>query len=110
MTRVHNGYASARLDYATGSEGNAYIGLNYAIPSNYDQLNLWVYGDNSGAQLALVTDTGSVNLGALNFSGWKLLTAKLGTATAVTGHDGLVGRPTSSAPCTLTSSCSPTAA
>ena len=85
MTRVHNGYASARLDYATGSEGNAYIGLNYAIPSNYDQLNLWVYGDNSGAQLALVTDTGSVNLGALNFSGWKLLTANLGAATAVTG-------------------------
>ena len=85
MTRVHNGYASARLDYAIGSEGNAYIGLNYAIPSNYDQLNFWVYGDNSGAQLALVTDAGSVNLGALNFSGWKLLTAKLGTATAVTG-------------------------
>ena len=82
MTRVHNGYASARLDYATGSEGNAYIGLNYAIPSNYDQLNFWVYGDNSGAQLALVTDTGSVNLGALNFSGWKLLTANLGAATA----------------------------
>ena len=85
MTRVHNGYASARLDYATGSEGNAYIGLNYAIPSNYDQLNFWVYGDNSGAQLALVTDTGSVNLGALNFSGWKLLTANLGAATAITG-------------------------
>ena len=85
MTRVHNGYASARLDYAIGSEGNAYIGLNYAIPSNYDQLNFWVYGDNSGAQLALVTDTGSVNLGALNFSGWKLLTANLGAATAVTG-------------------------
>ena len=85
MTRVHNGYASARLDYATGSEGNSYIGLNYAIPSNYDQLNFWVYGDNSGAQLALVTDTGSVNLGALNFSGWKLLTANLGAATAITG-------------------------
>ena len=85
MTRVHNGYASARLDYATGSEGNAYIGLNYAIPSSYDQLNFWVYGDNSGAQLALVTDTGSVNLGALNFSGWKLLTANLGAATAITG-------------------------
>ena len=85
MTRVHNGYASARLDYAIGSEGNAYIGLNYAIPSNYDQLNFWVYGDNSGAQLALVTDTGSVNLGALNFSGWKLLTANLGAATAITG-------------------------
>ena len=85
MTRVHNGYASARLDYAIGSEGNAYIGLNYAIPSNYDQLNFWVYGDNSGAQLALVTDAGSVNLGALNFSGWKLLTANLGAATAITG-------------------------
>ena len=85
MTRVHNGYVSARLDYAIGSEGNAYIGLNYAIPSNYDQLNFWVYGDNSGAQLALVTDTGSVNLGALNFSGWKLLTANLGAATAITG-------------------------
>lgn len=91
MTRVHNGYASARLDYATGSEGNAYIGLNYAIPSNYDQLNLWVYGDNSGAQLALVTDTGSVNLGALNFSGWKLLTAKLGHGYGRDGADGLVG-------------------
>ena len=39
-------------------QGNAYIGLNYAIPSNYDKLNFWVYGDNSGAQLALGTDTG----------------------------------------------------
>ncbi len=85
MTRVHNGYASARLDYATSSEGSASIGLNYAIPSNYDQLNLWVYGDLSGAQLMLTTDVGYVDLGTLNFSGWKLLTAKLGTATAVTG-------------------------
>ena len=32
-----------------------------------------------------MTDTGSVNLGALNFSGWKLLTANLGAATAITG-------------------------
>ena len=85
MTHVHNGFASARLDYATGSEGNASIALSYAIPSNYDQLNLWVYGDNSGAQLMLTTDAGYVDLGTLSFSGWKLLTAKLGTATAVTG-------------------------
>ena len=85
MSRVHNGFASARLDYATGSGGDAYIGMQYAVPSNYDQLNFWVYGDNSGAQLALVTDTGYVNVGALNFSGWKLLTVNLGTASSITG-------------------------
>ncbi len=68
------------------------------IPSNYDQLNLWVYGDNSGAQLMLTTDAGYVDLGTLSFSGWKLLTAKLGTATAVHGHDRLVRVRSSSAP------------
>lgn len=85
LTRVHNGRASARLDYATGSAGSASIGFNYAIPSNYDQLNLWVWGDASGAQLTLTTDAGYVDLGTLNFTGWKLLTAQLGTATSVTG-------------------------
>ena len=85
LTRVHNGSASARLDYASGSAGSASIGMNYAIPSNYDQLNLWVYGDSSGAQLMLTTDAGYVDLGTLNFAGWKLLTAQLGTAASVTG-------------------------
>ena len=85
LTRVHNGYASARLDYATGSAGSASIGLSYAVPSGYDQLNLWVYGDNSGAQLLLTTDMGGVDLGTLNFTGWKLLTAQLGTASSITG-------------------------
>ena len=96
MTRVHNGYASARLDYATGSEGNAYIGLNYAIPSSYDQLNFWVYGDNSGNLLSIqstapssdgtttvTSTTAAVNL---NFTGWQQVSVELpkGT-TAITG-------------------------
>ena len=81
---VHNGYASAKLDYATG-QGNAYIGLSYTVPSNYDQLNFWVYGDGSGARLSLVTNLGYVDLGTLDFTGWKQITAPLGTATAVTG-------------------------
>lgn len=85
LTRVHNGHASARLDYSTGSAGSASIGLSYAVPSGYDQLNLWVYGDNSGARLLLTTDMGGVDLGTLNFTGWKLLTAQLGTASSVTG-------------------------
>ena len=84
MKYVHNGYASAKLDYATG-QGDAYIGLSYAVPSSYDQLNFWVYGDASGARLSLVTDMGYVDLGTLDFSGWKLMTAPLGTAAAVTG-------------------------
>lgn len=83
-TYVHNGYASARLDYATG-QGNAAIGMNFAIPSNYDQVNLWVYGDGSGAQLDFVTDEGYASLGAINFKGWKLLSADLGDATVITG-------------------------
>lgn len=84
MTRVHNGYASARLDYATG-QGDAFISMNYDVPANYDQLNLWVCGDQSGAQLWLVTDLGYVDLGALDFSGWKLVTAQLGGASRITG-------------------------
>ena len=84
MKYVHNGYASARLDYATG-QGDAYIGLSHAVPSNYDQLNFWVYGDGSGARLSLVTNAGYVDLGALDFTGWKQIIAPLGTATAVTG-------------------------
>ncbi len=84
MTRVHNGYASARLDYATG-QGDAFIALGYAVPTNYDQLNFWVYGDKSGAQLWLVTDLGYVDLGALDFSGWRLISAPLGGASRVEG-------------------------
>lgn len=81
---VHNGYASARLDYATG-QGDAVIGMNFTVPTNYDQVNLWVYGDGSGAQLDFVTDEGYASLGTLNFTGWKLLTADLGEATVITG-------------------------
>ncbi len=85
MTRVHNGYASARLDYATSSEGSASIGLNYAIPRTMTSSTSGSTVTLSGAQLMLTTDVGYVDLGTLNFSGWKLLTAKLGAATAVTG-------------------------
>ena len=82
MSRVHNGYASARIDYTAG-QGDALVPLSYAVPAGYDQLNLWVYGDGSGAQLSLVTDMGYVDLGTMSFTGWKLLSAPLGSASAV---------------------------
>lgn len=84
MSRVHNGFASARLDYATG-QGDAAVTLRYAVPSGYDQLNVWVYGDGSGATLSAVTDTGSVTLGLLDFTGWQLLSAALGSAQELRG-------------------------
>ncbi len=81
---VHNGRASAKLDYATG-QGDAFIGMSYDVPASYDQLNLWICGDGSGAQLSLVTDMGYVDLGTLGFTGWKLIAAPLGSAAAIRG-------------------------
>lgn len=84
MAYVHNGFASARLTYVTGAE-EAGVSWNYAVPSGYDRLNVWVYGDGSGAQLYLATDLGYTPLGTLSFTGWQLLSAELGGASAIRG-------------------------
>lgn len=84
MAYVHNGFASARFTYVTGGQ-EASISWNYAVPSGYDRLNAWVYGDGSGAQLYLATDLGYTALGTLDFTGWKLLSAELGGASTVRG-------------------------
>ncbi|MBQ9648494.1 MAG: S-layer homology domain-containing protein, partial [Oscillospiraceae bacterium] len=65
---VHNGKASARLDYALDGWNAATLPLDYAIPSSdYAHLELWVYGSGGEAALSVETDAGvspSYGLGA----------------------------------------------
>lgn len=56
---VHNGKASARLDYALDGENAATLPLNFAIPSSdYTHLEFWTYGSGGDATLSVETDTG----------------------------------------------------
>ena len=56
---VHNGRASARLDYALDGENAATLPLDYAIPSSdYTHLEFWVYGSGDAATLSVETDAG----------------------------------------------------
>jgi len=89
---VKYGRRSGKLDYTLGSDGTATAVFDTAYPigSAYTQLNLWVYGDNSGNQLALLTSDGTTttasDIGVLNWTGWKQLTAVLpASASSVTG-------------------------
>lgn len=89
MNYVKFGKKSAKLDYTFGSDGTATVAFDtpYAIDAAYTGLNFWVYGNNSGAQLSLLTSDGSAAnetaAGSMNFTGWKQLSVKLpdGTAT-----------------------------
>ena len=79
---VRYGKQSARVDYSAGETGSASLGASLAIPTGDRYLSMWVYGDGSGNTLtATITDstgnTSDVVLSALDFTGWKHLTAAL---------------------------------
>ena len=83
---VHYGKQSVRVDYSAGETGSASLAANLAIPASDHYLSMWVYGDGSGNTLtATVTDASGtatdVVLSALDFTGWKHLTAALPTGT-----------------------------
>ncbi len=87
---VHNGWAALRMDYTLtapedaeeGAAGTASVAMALTIPSGYDRLTAWVWGDGSGNTLALTTGSGqSVELTALDFTGWRQVTAQLPSGT-----------------------------
>ena len=79
---VRYGKQSARVDYSAGETGSASLGASLTIPDGDRYLSMWVYGDGSGNTLtATIADsngtTSDVVLSALDFTGWKHLTAAL---------------------------------
>ena len=79
---VRYGKQSARVDYSAGETGSATLGASLALPAGDHYLSMWVYGDGSGNTLtATVADaSGAVTdvvLSALDFTGWKHLSAAL---------------------------------
>ncbi|MFQ9140805.1 MAG: hypothetical protein ACLR4W_00440 [Oscillospiraceae bacterium] len=58
----------------------------YAVPSGYDRVTLWVYGDGQRETLALTTDAGETNAAVIDFTGWQQLTFTLpDKAASITG-------------------------
>lgn len=89
---VRYGRLSGKLDYTLGSGGTSTLAFStpYSVGSAYTLLNLWVYGDNSGNTLELLTCDGTntvvTDIAVLDFSGWKQLSVGLPAGTAsVTG-------------------------
>ncbi|MCI2059164.1 MAG: S-layer homology domain-containing protein [Oscillibacter sp.] len=84
---VRLGRMSGKLAYKLGSDGTASLVFDspYAAGSAYTLLNLWVYGDNSGNALTLLTsdgtNTSSTQLSKLDFSGWKQFSVALPAGT-----------------------------
>ena len=80
---VRFGAASARWDYrAENVPENAEelllsVERTYAVPSGYDRVTLWVYGDGQRETLALTTDAGETNAAVIDFTGWQQLTFTL---------------------------------
>ncbi len=79
--QVRMGYGSGRLDYVLAEEEayTAQWSLDRAATWNthiYTSLNLWVYGDNSGNEMYLLTggEEKEILLSKLDFAGWRQLT------------------------------------
>lgn len=82
-----SGALSYTLDPTTSSASLFLSGLSFK--TNYNLLNLWVYGDNSGNTLSVTTfdgtNYGTAAVATLNFTGWKQVSVKLPDgATSVT--------------------------
>ena len=89
---VRFGAASAHWSYAAEQapggvqETVLTVEQSYTLPSGYECVTLWVYGDGQGERLALMTDAGETNAAAIDFTGWQQLTFPLPSkATSVIG-------------------------
>ena len=83
---VRYGKQSVRVDYSAGETGSASLTADLAIPAGDHYLSMWVYGDGSGNTLTVTVADASgtatdVVLSALDFTGWKHLTAALPAGT-----------------------------
>jgi len=83
LNYVHNGLRSEKLTYDlnAGETAEAALGYSFAGGKYPTMVSMWVYGNGSGNSLWLKTLSGSnaadVELGKLDFTGWKLLSANL---------------------------------
>ena len=85
---VRFGSASARWDYRAENAEELLLSVErtYAVPSGYDRVTLWVYGDGQRETLALTTDAGETNAAVIDFTGWQQLTFTLpDKAASITG-------------------------
>lgn len=79
---VKYGKASEMLSYHAAATGIASAAASLNIVSGEKYLNLWVYGDGSGNDLTALISTSSgarvsIDLGVLDYTGWKYVTARL---------------------------------
>lgn len=77
---VQVGRGSGKLEYTMDQTGRAAWHFFNSVPvsSLYTQLNLWIYGDNSGNTLSFLSDGGEAYpITTLDFEGWKQVTAAM---------------------------------
>jgi len=79
---VRFGTQSARLTYNIGDSPYAAVSIHLVPAQQERYLTLWIYGDGSGNTLTAPVWLGGgtqseVTLAALNFTGWKQVTARL---------------------------------
>ena len=74
-THVYRGRGAYRWDYT--ADGSCYASLPITLPAPC--LRFWVYGDGGNEMLSVVTADGTVECGAIDFTGWKLLTVRPGS-------------------------------
>ena len=96
---VQMGRRSGKLDYTLDDTGmaSAVFEKPCSVGAAYTQLNLWVYGDGSGATLSLLTSDGTTvsatDAAVLGFTGWRMVSVALPAGTAaVTGFQ-ITGAP-----------------
>ncbi|MEG0441973.1 MAG: phosphodiester glycosidase family protein, partial [Oscillospiraceae bacterium] len=84
---VRYGKQSLKISYNSGLTAQAVLPLPLAITAGEEYLTLWIYGDNSGADLSLTSadlagTPATTPITTLNFSGWKQITVALPLGTA----------------------------
>ncbi|MEG0755555.1 MAG: phosphodiester glycosidase family protein, partial [Oscillospiraceae bacterium] len=84
---VRYGKQSLKISYNSGLTAQAVLPLPLAITAGEEYLTLWIYGDNSGADLSLTSadlagTPATTPITTLNFSGWKQITVALPRGTA----------------------------
>ena len=75
---VRYGRGALGLTYADLSyEGAASIDAYYEVSAPYNAVNLWVYGDDSGNDFFMKTDTAEQLICKLDFTGWKQVSVRM---------------------------------